>query len=380
MAATGTATPDRRSVLGLLAGAAAAGAAGPGVAAAAFGEADYARAIVIDGQGGAGDLSDVAAAMKALKSSGVTAVSTTVGTVGNAPGRLDTVVSDIANGNAFIDAHPDALMRVESAADLRLAKSSGRLGFIYNTQDTVALEGDVTRIETLRGLGVRVIQLTYNKRGLAGDGCLEPGNAGISDFGRQVVAAVNDQRIVLDLAHGGERTIAEAAAASKAPPLISHAGCRALVDNPRNVSDAAMRGVAVKGGVVGIYVMSYLRSGIGQPVLDVRREDLIAHLEHALTVCGEDHVGIGTDGSVLPLVLDERTRGWLKKHYDDRVTAGVVTPGDGPEITNTIPEYNSARRFLTLGEDLSRRGWPTTRIEKVIGGNFARVFTEVWSA
>jgi membrane dipeptidase len=367
--------PNRRTALALL-GAGAVCATTARASAQTFGEADYARAMVIDGEGVV--LGGDAAAARDLAATGMTAVSVTVGRVGNAPGAFDSAVADIAALDGFADANPGAVLRVRNAADLAQAKTSGRLGLIYNTQDTSALEGDLSRIEALKGLGVRVVQLTYNKRGLAGDGCLESRDAGVSDFGRQVIGELNAKRLLLDLAHGGARTIGEATAITQAPPAVTHTGCRDLVDNPRNISDALMRGVAQKGGVVGIYMMSYLGSAVGHPAIDVRREDFVAHLEHALNVCGEDHIGIGTDGTVMPFVLDEGGRAFLKRHYEDRVAAGIVTPGDGPEITNTIAEYNTARRFRVVGDDLARRGWPAGRIEKVIGGNFARLFRDVW--
>lgn len=370
---------DRRSALAFLGAGAAWAAASPALAQPSlFTEADYARAIVIDAEGVVGGGDDEEKLSRDLVATGMTAVSVTVGQVGNGPDRFESVVGDIAKLNAFADAHSRSIRRVGRFADLADAKASGRLGLIYNLQDTSALDGDLSRIETLKGLGVRVIQLTYNKRGLSGDGCLEPGDAGVSDFGRQVIQQLNAQKILLDLSHGGGRTIAEATALTAAPPAVTHTGCRDLVDNPRNISDALMRGVADKGGVVGVYIMSYLRSGVGGPALDPRREDLVAHLEHAVNVCGEDHIGIGTDGTVLPVTLDASTRAFLKRHYDDRVAQGVVTPGDGPEITNTIPEYNTSRRFLAIGQDLSRRGWSTARIEKILGGNFARLFKDVW--
>jgi membrane dipeptidase len=102
---------------------------------------------------------------------------------------------------------------------------------------------------------------------------------------------MNRLHMVLDLSHGSPRTMAEAIAASKAPVAMRHTGCRALVDLPRNTRDNELKALADRGGVAGIYFMPFLRKS-GQP----HAEDLIHHLEHAVNVCGEDHVGIGTDG------------------------------------------------------------------------------------
>jgi membrane dipeptidase len=377
-----TADVSRRTALGLAAAAAATAAVRaqtPG-----YSEADYAAAMVIDAQGVPAfinDPSEAATAAKSLAASGVTAMSVTVGTVGNGPNRFDSVVSDIADLNELIDGFPAQIARIRGADDLRAAKAGGLFGIILNTQDTSALEGDISRVERLKGLGLRIIQLTYNKRGLGGDGCMETVDGGVSDFGRKVIAEVEKQKLLLDLAHAGPRTVAEGVAAATRPMAISHTGCRDLCNNPRNVYDATLRAMADKGGVVGIYFMNYLASGIGDKPREATPEDVIRHLEHAVKVCGEDHVGIGTDGTVLARPYgDQAARDAARKHYEMRVHAGISSPGDGPDITNIIPEYNGPKYLMTVGRDLARRGWPTSRIEKILGGNFARLFADAWGA
>src|SRR5207248_1757214 len=109
------------------------------------------------------------------------------------------------------------------------------------------------RISVLKGLGIRVMQLTYNVRNLSGDGCLEPGNGGLSRLGRATIDRIEREKLLLDLSHAGQRTTAEAIAAAIRPPTISHTGCRALHDNPRNQWDPELRACAEKGGTVGIY-------------------------------------------------------------------------------------------------------------------------------
>ena len=222
-------------------------------------------------------------------------------------------------------------------------------------------------------LGLRVMQMTYNTRNLVGDGCLERADSGLSNLGRDLVVQLNAQRIVMDLSHSGRATIAEAISAAKAPPVISHTGCRNLVDLPRNVFDTELRALADKGGVVGIYFMPFLveRGMAG-------RDDLIRHIEHAVKVCGEDHVGIGTDGNLSASIIDDEYRDSHRTEYEARVAQGIAAPGEGPERYQLIPEYNEPQRFLRLAEDLSARGWSASRIDKLLGANFARVYTDVW--
>jgi membrane dipeptidase len=374
--------PDRRGLLAMLGGAVAAGSASAQPAGTKpQARPVYDRAIIIDAQGGIGDPDPRAGPddppsrmmLDEVKTSGVTVISLTVGEVGNGPDRFAGTLEALANvGNAVASA-PDHFMVIQRGADIRHAKETGRLGLIPNLQDTTAIETDLGRVARLRSAGVRVIQLTYNKRNLCGDGSLEPANAGISDFGRQMIAEINKRKVVLDLSHGGQRTIAESVQATAAPPAITHTGCRDLVDNPRNVWDRELRAVADKGGVVGIYFMPFLaKSGMAH------KDDLIAHIEHAAKVCGEDHIGLGTDGGLSALVIDDKARKAQKEFYEERKARGIAAPGEAADVFNIVAEYNSPARFRTLAHDLGKRGWSDARIEKLLGANFARLFQDVW--
>jgi membrane dipeptidase len=307
-----------------------------------------------------------------LQASGLTAVSMTLN-VGSTGDRMVKAFRKIATFDEKVAAAADRLMRIRTGADLRTAKASGRLGLIYNLQDSSLLENDLSRVNLLQQLGVRIMQLTYNTRNLVGDGCLEPDNAGLSNLGHQLVAELARVRMLMDLSHAGQRTIAEAIAEAKAPPIISHSGCRSLVDRPRNVFDTELRALADKGGVVGIYFMPFLSTG-GSP----SRDDLIRHIEHAVNACGEDHVGLGTDGQISAVQVDDDYREEHRKEYESRVAQGIAAPGEGAEVLQFIPEYNAPERFLLLADDLAARGWAARRIEKILGLNFARVFAEVW--
>jgi membrane dipeptidase len=273
----------------------------------------------------------------------------------------------------FVADMPGLFAKATSVADLRSAKAAGKVAIVYNFQDTTPLEGDAGRVATFKALGLRVLQLTYNKRNLAGDGCLERSNAGLSDFGRQAIAEIERHRLLLDLSHSGQRTTAEGIAEAKRPPAITHTGCRDLVDLPRNQYDRELRALADKGGVVGIYLMPFLRLK-GQP----GREDLIRHVEHAAKVCGEDHVGIGTDNPLLGYTIDDSARKAQREFFEDRKKRGIAAPGEAADVFNLVEGYNEAPRYSRLAEDLSARGWKAARIEKLLGGNFVRLFGEVW--
>jgi membrane dipeptidase len=349
--------------------------------AASFADASYAAAIVIDALGGPGEPGakpETPLSTKALddvRASGLTAVNLTVSGVGSYARDFDTTIRNIAFWNAQIASHPDVLLLVRKSSDISDAKRSKRLGLIFGFQDATPVGEDLARIDTFAELGVRVFQLTYNRRNLVGDGCLEPGNAGLSKFGESYIERLNERRLLIDLSHGGERTTREAIAASKAPVAISHTGCAALAPLPRNKTDAELKLLADKGGVVGIYLMPFLRSA-GQPTA----EDLVRHIEHAVEVCGEDHVGIGTDGTVSAVNFDAAFREKFAAEVAERRAAGISAPGERPDVYTFLPDLNSADRFKSIGTLLAKRGCSDARIEKILGANFARLFAAVWNA
>jgi membrane dipeptidase len=319
----------------------------------------------------------VAGQLAAARASGLSAVVTTVAPSGRFwldDAAFERTRRDLAAWKARIAEHPDALRLVEVAADLEAARRDRRLGVVFTFQGTEPLGEDPDRIAMFRELGVRVIQLTHNRRNIVGDGCMEPGNAGLSNYGHEVVERLNAARIVVDLAHGAQRTIHDGIAASKAPMLISHTGCRALSDLPRCTPDAELRMLADRGGVAGMIFWPYLRTDT-QPMAI----DLVHHIEHAIQVAGEDHVGIGSDTSVAPI---DRSDGGFESDnramIADMVQQGVFAPGRPADLYLFIPDLNVANRYEVLGAMLSARGHSDARIAKILGGNFARVLREVW--
>ena len=350
-------------------------------AAAEFPQSTFDRAMIIDALGTPGDFNPDAApdamlstqALADMRASGITALNFTINEVGNGPDKFYKAVASIAGVEAEVVAHPDLLLIIRDGADLNSARATRRFGIIMGCQDTTMLEGDLGRLKVFRDLGVRIVQPTYNVRNLMGDGSAEPADGGLSRMGFEFVSEMNQLRMLIDLSHAGPRTIAQAIAASRAPVAITHTGCRELVDLPRNTRDSELRALADKGGVAGIYFMPFLRKS-GQP----HAEDVIAHIEHAVNVCGEDHVGLGTDGLVSGFPMTEAFKAFHRKDVESRQKAGISAPGESVDVYTLVPEYNDPRRFKRLADDLVRRGWSSARIEKILGGNFARLFTDVW--
>ncbi len=284
-------------------------------------------------------------------------------------------VSEISRWESEIDRHPDTLARIRSVADLDAAKRERRTGLCYAFQDGTFFETDLARLEVFHRLGVRVIQPTYNRRNLLGDGCLEPDNAGLSKTGVEAIERMNALGILVDLSHCGRKTAADALRVSKRPVVFSHTGCAAIAEHPRNRTDAELRALADQGGVAGIYFMPYLRVGY-QPGAD----DVMRHLEHAVNVAGEDHVSIGSDGGISPEVVDEAFKQRFAEITRARVEAGIAAPGETETGYLFAADLNTSRRLETLAGMLAERGWSDARIEKVLGLNLRRVYAAVWVA
>lgn len=372
---------SRRSIL-KGAGAAAAASVLPLRLALGAGWNGYEQVIVIDGLGGPGNsFSDTnsplpAAQVDDVRQSGLTCVHLSILPVGTTPpdSAFAQAVREIGYWEAQIDHNSEVLARVRTAADITSAKEARLTGLVYGFQDAVAFETDLTRLDVFHRLGIRVIQPTYNRRNLLGDGCLEPANAGLSLTGVEAIERMNELGILVDLSHCGRQTATDAMRVSSRPVAFTHTGCAALADHPRNRTDAELRAVADKGGVSGIYVMPFLNNG-HQPTA----AHVIRHLEHAIDVAGEDHVSIGTDGGVSPEVIDDAFRQKFAANIRARREAGIAAPGETEDGFLFANDLNTARRFETLASMLSDRGHSDARIEKIIGRNLLRVFSETWT-
>ena len=344
--------------------------------------ARYDATIAIDGCGAPGNSqSDTRSPLTAtqvedVRQSGLTCLNVTVGAVGipSTDGAFARMVQDIGYWEAQVDLHPEAFARVRDASDIDTAKQTRRTGLVYALQDGVAFESDLSRLDALHRLGIRVIQPTYNRRNLLGDGCLEPANAGLSRAGLEAIERMNSLGIVVDLSHCGRQTTADAIRISKRPVVFTHTGCAALAEHPRNRTDRELRAVADTGGVAGIYFMPYLNAGH-----QASAQQVIHHLEHAIDVAGDEHVSVGTDGGVSAEVVDEAYRRAFAEGNRARRRAGIAAPGETEDGYLFAADLNHARRFEMLATLLADRGHSDARIEKVLGGNLRRVFAAAWS-
>jgi membrane dipeptidase len=277
------------------------------------------------------------------------------------------LVAEIAAYEAHIDLNRDRLSRVRTVADMDRAIRDSTLGLIYYPQNATPLERNPERLVVLWGLGVRILQLTYNHRNLLGDGSSEATDAGLSEYGLEVVARMNELGMLVDVS-------LDAIRASRSPVAITHAGCRAVYDHPRNKTDEALRAMADRGGVVGIVQLNPYLGPRERNTLD----DYLDHIDHAVRVCGVEHVGIGSDREHRPVpdTPEERQKlvDELSRLYSD---PGTMPPVRWPFF---LSELNHPRRMETVYEGLAARGYPSADADKILGGNWYRLFREVWPA
>ena len=275
-------------------------------------------------------------------------------------------------------ARPDSKWRlIKTVDDIRKAKQEGRAGLIMGWQNSLPFEGEVDRAAAFHALGMRVIQLTYNEANLAGDGCLEERNGGLTRFGKALVTELNNVGIAIDLSHCGVRTTFEAAEMSSKPVLATHANAKAVDDQVRNKSDEALRAVAATGGVIGASIHGFMNWD-GNPDNPPTLANFVRHIQHIAEVVGVEHIGIGTDFSV---VQDEQTvRSILelsKGAYPE--TGGKYAEAFGNDSASRYPsETPTPSRFQSILEALEKGGFNPSEIEAIAGGNFMRAFGQIW--
>jgi membrane dipeptidase len=307
------------------------------------------------------------AAIQAVQQSGITAINFTVSGL-----SFEETIQRLAFVDALVEQWPDVFTLIRFHADFARAKREGKLGIMPGFQYTSFLEADPSRIEMFRRLGVRIMHLTYNNRGIFGDGCLEPGNAGLSQAGQSVVQRMNELGVAIDLSHSGYRTTSEVIASSKKPVLITHAGCASIYAHPRNKPDELMKALADKGGYFGVYLMLQL---VAPPTVPTR-EDAINHILHAINVCGVDHVGIGSDGSIQAVSpTPEQKKAW-DEDIARRKKSGIWYPGE--DRYPYVPDNNGPDHVAVIATELQKRGQPASVVEKILGANFQRIIGEIW--
>lgn len=299
---------------------------------------------------------DLAKRLPELKAGGVDAALATAAAIENFSTSMGVVGAWLEIERS--QRHPIRIVRCVD--DIEVAKAQGQLAVVLHFQGADPIEDRLDYLDVFQASGVRVMQLTYNARNRLGDGCFEPSDAGLSKFGRKVIARMEHLSMVVDLAHAGACTALDAAAVASRPVVVTHANARRLFDTPRNLPDEVIRAVAATGGVIGVCAVPFFLVRGRPATLGM----LIDHAAYIADLVGARHVGLGLD------FAEEDANDYLYFGYDERYVpappwifpAGIAGHADAGNIAPA----------------LRSRGFNDAEIGGILGHNFLRVFRQVW--
>ena len=334
----------------------------------------YSNSVVIDGLSAAFDYGVESFDNNVLaifKQSGISALNATIPSPGD---DHATTLSKIESTLALIKRYPSHFRLVTKASDVLLAKKQQQIGIIMGFQSTEMFADDLNQIDFFARNGVRYMQLSYNGASQFGSGGLVKNDKGLTVLGQEALQRMEKNKVLVDLSHAGQKTVAQAIKESTRPLTISHTGCNGVYRHPRNNDDAELKAVADKGGGVGIYLMPFLEGGDSE----LKAEALLRHIDYAVNLCGEDHISIGSDQGVLPVNDGPEYREAIRQEVKRRIAAGISAPGETPNRPPFIAELNSEKRMELIAWHLSKRGYRGSQIEKILGLNLLQLYRAVW--
>jgi len=259
--------------------------------------------------------------------------------------KADPTGAALERVEAFYDLQarvPDQITLIQTAADLARLTPDGPIGAILGLEGSEALDGSIARLRTFHRLGVRNLGLAWDGRNAACDGVGVGSTSGLTDFGRDLVAACNELGVMLDVSHLNPAGVEDVLALSKQPIIASHSNARALYDHRRSLSDEQIRAISDAGGVIGATFASLF---LTPDPTEATLGDFLDQVDYLVQVAGVDHVGLGSDF-------------------------------DGTDLP---PELSGADNYPKITEGLLARGHAENAVEKIMGANFRRVFSSVLS-
>jgi membrane dipeptidase len=298
-----------------------------------------------------------------FRASGLSAIHHAVGIGG--PTAREQALSFFAIWGNYVARNSNVLTGVDTFSDILGAKSQGKVAVIMGLQNADHFQRP-SDVKSFYELGQRCAQLTYNSQNRIGSGSTDRVDGGVSDFGADIIKAMNEVGMLVDVSHSGDRTTLDAIAISAKPMSITHSNCRALIDHPRVKTDEAIKALAAKDGVMGI---TGVRNFVSKtdPTTIVNYAD---HIDHVVKLVGIDHVGIGTDADLYGYddtspEMNKMLRGAYKDSYAFREKIDI----DG---------FDHPLKMFDLTEELIRRRYSDANIRAVLGGNFQRLLTATW--
>jgi membrane dipeptidase len=280
--------------------------------------------------------------------------------IGDSHAPLEVLTRMAASIRHFVQRHPDDYVLGLSTADIRAAKAAGKLAVCLDIEGVFALGGQLSLVEFFYQVGVRWMLLVYNRRNLAGSGCHDPDDAGLTAHGRALLAEMDRVGMIKCCSHSGYRTAREILDATDRPAIFSHSNPRRLHDHPRNIPDDLIRACAATGGVIGINGIGLF---LGNPAPSAAH--VVRNVDYVVQLVGPGHAGLGLDYMVKSDELMD----------PGRASAAMWPPewGYGSGSKNLPPEA-----IPEIADGLERLGYSAEAVQGVMGENLMRVAGAVW--
>jgi membrane dipeptidase len=278
-------------------------------------------------------------------------------------------VLNIERWNRWFERYPDSIFQGFTAADIEIARQTGRTAIFFGSQNPSCIEDDIGLVEVLHRLGMRFMQLTYNNQSLLATGCYEAEDGGLSRMGREVVREMNRVGMVVDMSHSGDRSTLEAIEHSTRPIAITHANPASWHPARRNKSDIVLKALAESGGMLGLSLYPHHLKGGSACSLEAFC-DMAAR---TVDVMGAGNVGIGSDlcqDQPDSIVEWMRVGRWTKAI--DYGEGSADAPGFPP-----MPDwFGDNRDFGNIAEGLKNRGMSEAEVAGIMGGNWMRFYAD----
>ncbi|WP_394131834.1 membrane dipeptidase [Shewanella maritima] len=298
-------------------------------------------------------------------------------------------IKSIAKANATVEAHPDVYVKGLSGLDITKAKDSDRTAVFFQIQGADCVEGDSDannwqQLEQFRQHGLRVLQMTHHYGNEFAGGALDNDgmqglNLPLTDKGHQLIAALNQKNMLIDVSHSSPQTALDIAKITQAPIVQSHGAARGIVNHARCSPDEVIRAIADTGGVFGIFMMSFWLTNNPTPSID----DLIRQIEYVSRIGGVRSVAIANDyplrGQENLLALDNDNQEGVKQYLDwwYSLRAKNVLGFEAEPRHVVIPELNHIDRMSRIDDALRKARFKSSDRDRFLGGNMARVLQRV---
>ena len=278
-------------------------------------------------------------------------------------------VLQIEKWNRFFEEFPDLIFQGKTAADLTLARETGRTAIFFGSQNPSCIEDDIGLVEILHTLGLRFMQLTYNNQSLLATGCYEADDTGLTRMGREVVSEMNRVGLVVDMSHSAERSTLDAIDHSSRPIAVTHANPSFWHPALRNKSNDVLKALGDSGGMLGFSIYPHHLKNSS----DCSLQSFCDMVAKTIDLMGEGNVGIGTD---LCQDQPDSVVEWMRVgRWTKSIDYGEGS-ADKPGFPNMPSWFGSNLDFANINEGLKQTGMDAALISKVMGGNWFRFFSE----